>query len=134
MCDPNCSNLSTMKSIDLRLDEAWSLLVKLKAGMLCEVCGTSNALSSHHVHRRAAISTRWDVDNGICLCSEHHTDSSSFSAHKTPALFHEWLIEKKGDEFVYNLRQKYNQTLKLLPFEKEEMLKELRSEIKEFER
>lgn len=123
-----------MKGIDIRLDEAWSLLVKLKAGMLCEVCRTPNTLSSHHIHRRAAISTRWATENGVCLCNDHHTDSNKFSAHKTPTLFEEWLGNRKGAEFIYNLRLKYNQTVKLMAFEKEELLKELKAEIKEFEK
>ncbi len=34
------------KGIDRRLDDAWSLLVKLKAGMKCEYCGKLRILTA----------------------------------------------------------------------------------------
>ncbi len=113
------------KGIDKRLDDAWSKAVKERAGMKCEYCGKTTHLNSHHIYSRSKKSTRWDVDNGICLCVSHHVFSSTFSAHKTPVEFTEWLYQYKGKKFVNKLRKKANNTVKFFKFEKEILLKEL---------
>lgn len=117
-----------MKSIDKRLDDVWSQLVKLKAGNKCEVCGKTNNLNSHHLYSRAKKSVRWDTMNGICLCVAHHI-GSGFSAHKTPNDFTYWLEERKGKSWMEALRAKANQHSKLHKFEKQLLLKELQKEI-----
>lgn len=117
------------KGVDKKLDDAWSLLVKLKAGMKCEYCGKTTPLNSHHIFSRSKKSTRWDVKNGICLCVGHHTFSSTFSAHKTPTEFTYWLERYKGREFMELLTIKANQTSKLHTFEKKVLLDELQKEI-----
>ena len=117
------------KGVDGKLDEAWSLLVKLKAGMMCEYCGKTTYLNSHHIYSRSKRSTRWDVSNGICLCVGHHTFNSKFSAHKTPLEFMDWLLNKKGQAYIDRLRIKANQTSKLHEFEKKILLDELNKEI-----
>lgn len=118
------------KGIDKKLDDAWSELIKLGAGMRCEYCGKETTLNSHHIFSRSKMSTRWDVINGICLCVAHHTFSSKFSAHKTPVEFTIWLTEKKGQSFIDRLRIKANSISKLHKFEKEILLEELRKQIK----
>jgi len=122
-----------MKGIDKKLDDAWSLLVKLVAGNKCEYCGKTSPLNSHHVYSRSKKSTRWFVDNGVCLCVGHHTFSSGFSAHKTPTEFTEWIIERRGQGWYDNLRKVANQTMKLHQHEKEEILNFLQNEIKNFD-
>lgn len=116
--------------IDKQLDDAWSKLVKLRAGNKCEKCGKTSYLNSHHIYSRSKKSTRWDVMNGICLCVGHHTFSSVFSAHKTPLEFTEWLTLHKGENFLNVLRIKANSISKLHEFEKKILLQELRKEIK----
>lgn len=118
------------KGIDGKLDVAWSKLVKLRAGMKCEIqyCNKP-VLNSHHIFSRSKKSTRWDVQNGICLCVGHHTFSSVFSAHKTPLEFIDWLYKYKGENEIMKLRIRANQISKLHPFEKEILLKELEKEI-----
>jgi hypothetical protein len=117
------------KGIDKKLDDAWSLLVKLKAGMKCEYCGKTSHLNSHHIYSRSKRSTRWSAENGISLCVGHHVFSSSFSAHKTPLEFIHWLEDYKGKEHIEKLRFKANGISKLSLFEKEYILKELLDEI-----
>ncbi len=118
------------KGLDKKLDDAWSLLVKLRANNQCEYCGKTSFLNSHHIFSRSKKSVRWDVINGICLCVAHHTFSSNFSAHKTPTEFHIWLVDKKGDDYVQRLRMKANATAKWSNFEKEIILSELQKDIK----
>jgi hypothetical protein len=118
-------------NIDKRLDEAWSLLVKLKAGMKCEYCGKRYSLNSHHIYSRGKKSVRWDTLDGICLCVGHHI-GMNFSAHKTPAPFIMWLIKYKGEKFMEDLQWKSNQTNKLSPFEKQFILDELKEQVEKY--
>ena len=126
--------MKILKGIDGKLDVAWSKLVKLKAGMKCEVprCGKT-VLNSHHIYSRSKKSTRWHVPNGICLCVGHHTFSSKFSAHKTPTEFTEWLIQYRGSDFMDRLRLRANTISKLHAFEKQILLDELLKEINNYE-
>ena len=110
------------KKIDKDLDDAWSLKVKELAGFKCEYCQKTSPLNSHHVYSRSKLSTRWDLDNGVCLCVGHHTFSSTFSAHKCPLEFTEWIINYRGAEWYDNLRLKAHQTIKLHDHEKKELL------------
>ena len=125
--------MKVSKGIDGRLDQAWSKLVKLKAGMKCEYCGTTRNLNSHHIFSRSKKSTRWQTINGVCLCVSHHVFSSKFSAHKTSIEFFLWYEEKKGREHIDLLRIKANTVSKLHIFEKEILLTELQKEINSYE-
>jgi len=88
-----------------KLDKLWGKLVKV--GGVCEHCGVmAKKLDPHHIFSRSNLNTRWDLDNGCCLCSGCHTLSSSFSAHKTPLEFVDWLYKTKGEAFIDNLRKK----------------------------
>lgn len=87
-------------------DKQWSEDVKQRALYQCEFCGKRSYLNSHHIFSRSKLSTRWDLDNGICLCAGCHTLSSVFSAHKTPAEFIEWIKEYRGLEWYERLREK----------------------------
>lgn len=124
--------MKKLKGVDGKLDDAWSLLVKLRAGMKCEIqmCGKTNYLNSHHIFTRKNRSVRWAVINGVALCPSHHTLDSKFSAHGTPTTFTRWLIENKGQQFMDILTLKANAISKLHKFEKEIMLQELNKEIK----
>lgn len=89
-----------------KCDKKWSYLVKLARGNKCAYCGKKTYLNSHHLFTRTNYATRFDLDNGICLCSWHHTLNSNFSAHKTPLEFAEWIKELKGEERYDNLKRK----------------------------
>ena len=122
------------KGIDLQLDIAWSLLVKLRAGHRCEVpnCKHKPTLNSHHIFSRRNAATRWDVENGICLCVGHHTFSSK-SAHQNGIWFTYFLEEYKGSDFIDDLSRKAHSTKKWAKFEKEELLEELQNEIEMYQ-
>jgi len=124
------------KEIDGKLDDAWSLLVKLQAGMICEYCKKDNTqvqLHSHHIFSRSNKATRWDLVNGICLCASHHTLSSKFSAHKTGIEFTYWIEQYRGKQFIQKLRLKALSTYKWSNFEKELLLKDLNKQIRSYE-
>lgn len=123
------------KGVDGKLDIAWSRLVKLRANMKCEIenCTHKPTLNSHHIFSRKNASTRWDLENGICLCVGHHTMSSRESAHGNAIWFTYWLEERKGSDFIDELSVKAHSTKKWAKFEKEELLIELTNEIKSYD-
>jgi hypothetical protein len=88
-----------------RLDDLWAKVVKCRARGRCEYCGKTTTLNSHHIFSRSNKTTRWDVNNGICLCVAHHV-FSNMSAHKAPIEFVEWLKEKRGEQWYEELRQR----------------------------
>ena len=125
---------SPNKKLDDSLDKLWSLLVKHRAGWRCEYCGSrEKMLNSHHIYSRSNRSTRWDLENGVCLCVGHHTFSTKFSAHKTPTEFTEWLYNEKGEAWMSDLRVKAHAIAKLAMFEKQELLDELTEIQKQYE-
>lgn len=125
--------MKKLKGIDGKLDEAWSKLVKLKAGWKCIYCGKESYVQAHHIYSRSNRSVRWDIENGASLCAGHHTLSSGFSAHKTPLEFAEWIKERNDEEWYNSLRLKANSVKKWTKHEKEEHLKEMLKQIKELE-
>lgn len=125
------SNVSSKKGLDKKLDDAWSLAIKIKAGFKCEYCGKTTTLNSHHITTRGKKSVRWSLNNGICLCVAHHTFSSEFSAHKTSLLFIPWLIKYRGQDNMDLLASQARSYGKYSEFEKEIMLEELNKFIKE---
>lgn len=94
------------KAVNKRKDDKWAHEVKERANFKCEYCPKTDNLNSHHIFSRANRSVRWDLDNGVCLCSLHHVFSSVFSAHLTPIDFVEWLKDKRGEEWYQSLRVK----------------------------
>jgi hypothetical protein len=72
-------------------------------------------LNAHHIFSRHNKSTRWDIDNGICLCAGCHVFSDQFSAHKTPSEFTYWLEKQYSREYIEILWQKARKPLKVTP-------------------
>ena len=120
------------KGVDGKLDIAWSLLVNHKAGFKCEVCQKRKPLNSHHIYSRSKKSTRWHIQNGICLCVGCHVFSSKFSAHKTSYEFSKWLDKYKGQDYMDRLMIRANTISKLHAFEKGILLQELLKEIEKY--
>lgn len=75
-----------------RLDEAWSVAIKLRDNHTCQKCGAKGViLNSHHIFSRSHKGTRWNLNNGVTLCAGCHTLNNG-SAHKDPEIFREWLL------------------------------------------
>ena len=98
------------KALSTKLDKAWE--EKVKEYAMCEVCRKTKSLNAHHFYSRSIRVVRWDVDNGFCLCVGCHVFSSKFSAHKTPAEFVEWAIEKRGIQWYEDLKECKNSLIK----------------------
>jgi hypothetical protein len=73
------------KKLDKECLALWQEAVKLRAGHKCEIpyCRKTENLNAHHVFSRSRQSVRYDIDNGLCLCSGCHSLNND-SAHKSP--------------------------------------------------
>lgn len=114
---------SELKRVNNKLDKTWSILIR-SAGA-CEYCCSVNHLQAHHIFGRRNQSTRWDLNNGICLCPGCHTFSNDFSAHQTPTTFTEWIIERRGEAWHDELKLKAHSSIKMNLNDKKELLAEL---------
>lgn len=110
------------KQIKKLLDKAWSL--KIRSTGKCAKCGKTSYLNAHHIYGRRMLSVRWDLDNGICLCSGCHTLCAD-SAHQDPMDFYDFIVDLKGEEWLNDLRLKAHAVKKWSLEELEELLGEL---------
>jgi len=113
------------KTLIKKLDKSWSNKVR-EYGM-CESCGKTTNLNAHHFYSRAIRSVRWDVDNGFCLCVGCHVFSSKFSAHKTPAEFVEWAIDKRGQGWYDTLKDRKNAVMKYIDSDFDELIYKIKT-------
>lgn len=97
-----------------KLDELWSL--KVRSVGVCERCGRTTHLNPHHIYSRSNRAVRWDLNNGICLCSGCHVLCTD-SAHKAPADFIDWVKDYRGSVWWARLVVQKNKIVKDQDFE-----------------
>ena len=119
------------------LDALFRKYVKLRDVHECRLWGyggvvCSTHLDCSHIYSRTYKSVRWDGDNAITCCDNHHR-----AQHNRPLDNAEWLKELLGDEHLKILREKYLNPPKLTPGGtikwKIELAAWLRAEIKKLE-
>ncbi len=114
-----------------KTDDLWAIAVKVNFNYRCQYCNKwpdEAQLHSHHLFTRSRKSTRWDIENWICLCASHHTLSSEFSAHKTWNEFFIWLEWIKGREWIDMIASRSNEIAHITP----DYIQERKKEIEEF--
>ena len=53
--------------------EAWSKAVRARDGGKCFICESKERLAAHHIlPAKTWPECKFDIDNGITLCSRHH--------------------------------------------------------------
>lgn len=108
------------KSLTRKLDKICSEIVRATGS--CERCGSKKNLQCCHIFSRTYRSTRFDLDNLICMCAKCH-----FWSHKNPTLFTDWVYETRKEKYEI-LKEKFRYITKLseddLQF-KYEILKEI---------
>ena len=58
----------SVEALSKKADMLWSRVVRI--GGRCEYCGcVDKKLDAHHIYSRSNKSTRWELENGICLCA-----------------------------------------------------------------
>lgn len=85
-----------------KADKLWSKIIRT-AGK-CEICGSDRNLNAHHLISRQFNCHRYDLKNGICLCSKCHTFDRYMSAHKGYLLFVLWMQENKPKQYEWWVR------------------------------
>lgn len=93
----------------------WSEKVRMRDGFACVYCGKKTGdlnendkkvkCDAHHYLSRDIkdCPLKFDIRNGITLCPEHHKFSGTFSAHKCPINFYEWLKNKRPEHHKFVL-------------------------------
>ena len=117
------------KKLRDQLDKLWAIIVKQRANNVCEYpeCNKITYLNSHHIFGKSNMATRWDLENGLCLCCGHHT-LNTFSAHQSPA-FIDWIKEHIGIERYRRIEARSYTIKKWTIPELEELVEEVKKEI-----
>jgi len=111
------------KGLEKKLDGVWSKVVKLQASNKCEICGKTEYLNSHHMVGRRNLRLRWEIYNGVCLCSGCHTFKTN-SAHQNPVWFNTWLEDNRKED-LYLVQSTMNEIKKWSIPELKDRLEEL---------
>lgn len=114
------------KRLEKQLDILWRQRVLEKFSSSCAVCGRKNGIQAHHIFSRTHKSTRWDIENGIALCSGHH-----LWAHREPEEFRRFLIHRLGEEKYNELYEKSRKPSHFSISDLERILEELNESRKE---
>jgi hypothetical protein len=100
------------KRIEL-LDTLFSGAIRLRDNFTCQRCGHQNkSAQTAHIWTRNNYSTRWDMENAMCLCYMCHI-KGFHSAHREPAEFIEWVHNRMGDERWEALKTRSMATVKV---------------------
>lgn len=83
-----------------RLDNLWSLAIR-KRDNCCVICGEREGLQSAHIFVRDNRNTRWDLNNGITLCTKCHS-----WGHVEPNEFTRFIKNQIGIDAYKKLEQK----------------------------
>lgn len=90
-------------------DRLWSVAVRSRWMYCCAVCGRQPS-EAHHLVPRQHEATRYDVRNGVALCSYHHKFCRDVSPHQNAAGFMKWLRYSYPDTLIWyrdNCRPKF---------------------------
>jgi len=94
-------------------DKKWARLVKIRDNFRCRRCGRFGKdgvgwkMESAHIMGRGHKSTKWLLENGICLCFKCHR-----FAHEDPLLWADWCEKNLGKVLCRRLRELSNQIYK----------------------
>lgn len=87
--------MSKRKQMIAKLDKLWSRLVVQRDNSICRYTGCGKwTQNPHHVFVRDKFGSRWELDNGINLCEDHHVPY----AHAYPEDFMVWWRGEVGED------------------------------------
>lgn len=93
-------------------DQLWSIAVREDWNWRCAVCGHGKC-DAHHLVPRGHESTRYELRNGIALCSQHHQWDKDLAPHQNAAGWLLWL-----EEHFEELHAWYVERVKMSPLRK----------------
>ncbi|MCK9525868.1 MAG: HNH endonuclease [Limnochordia bacterium] len=92
------STKTERKKLDTDILKLWSLCVRTKQRQ-CQICGSDYRLQAHHIIGRAYKRGRYDLSNGLCICSGCH-----FKEKTRPEEFRDLVIGAIGQERFDDLK------------------------------
>ena len=95
---------------------------------MCEVCGKRVGLNAHHIVGKDNRRTRYDLQNGACLCACHHILCNEI-AHKNPVWFYTWMIDNREEDWDY-LVTVNNEITKRTAADLADLLKEMEQQLR----
>lgn len=99
------------KTLRNKLDSLWSKIIRSKG--YCTRCGKTGRLEAAHIYSRRFVATRWDLDNGLCLCSACHR-----WGHDKPLDFSVYVLNTIGETTVERLRRTAHKLTQKYDYEK----------------
>lgn len=89
------------------LDISWVKGVKERDNYTCQICKkkvSGHNCQAHHIIPKGVKLTRWDLENGITLCYQHHK-VGLYSAHMNAVWFTFWLKTNKLKQFNFIIKK-----------------------------
>ena len=87
-------------------DRLWSKAVAADWNHCCAVCGArSGIMNAHHLIPRQHYKSRYDLQNGICLCVHDHQFNPNWSPHQNAAGWLGWLRDHHQKLHAWYVRQ-----------------------------
>lgn len=77
----------------------WRNAVLKRDGNKCVICG-GYFPSCHHIIPKQFKEFKYDVNNGICLCYNHHK-VGKLSPHQNALWWYIWLQKNRPEQFEY---------------------------------
>ena len=91
-------------------DIQWSKDVRSRDNWACSICGSNERTNAHHIIPREIKAYKYHIDNGICLCVNHHKFSRDISAHNNGIAFSIWLVQNRPELY----QRAYERTMEML--------------------
>ena len=113
------------KKLENECDKLWSQCVIARDGT-CRGTNSSDRLSAHHIRSRTHRSTRWDLDNGLCLSWKVH-----FLQKANPERFQDLIINIIGDDEYQALKRKSLQVVDYTTADLEQIKQDLTNKLKD---
>jgi hypothetical protein len=79
-------------------DQLWSIAIRDDWNNKCAVCGNRKC-EAHHLIPRQHEATRYNMSNGIALCSHCHQFDPNISPHQNAAGWLRWLVISHAERY-----------------------------------
>lgn len=92
------------KALRAKRDKEWREAVMAR-DKCCRICKRAEGkLDAHHLIPKPFKEFRWDLDNGIILCFQHHK-VGKYSAHQNAVWFTQWLLHNRRWQYDYVIKK-----------------------------
>ena len=91
---------STERKEEKEKEVEWSRIIRTRDNWACVICGNPYKPNAHHIIPREVKEYKFDLDNGVTLCTKHHKFCRKISAHNAPLAFFMWLEKYRHWQFM----------------------------------